>query len=78
MTAEINSEEKEFDTNMKLVEADDIRFAARQEFPLTALFDNQSGTVLALNAGRAVALMMLVNYSLRNKNYCFAQYHQKP
>ena len=69
LTAEIKSEKKEFNTDIRLVEADDIRFAARQEFPLTTLFDNQSGSVLALSAGRALAIMMLINYPLRNKNY---------
>lgn len=69
LTVEINSGKKEVNRDIRLVSADDIRFAARQEFPLTTLFDNQSGTVLALNAGRALALLMLVNYPLRNKNY---------
>lgn len=69
LTKEIDSEKTKTSKNEKLIDAENIRVAARQEFPLSSLFENQSGTVLALNAGRAVAILMLVNYPLRNRNY---------
>lgn len=51
------------------VSAQDLRLTAKQEFPDKTLLSNQSGTVLALNAGRALAIMLITNYPLRNINY---------
>jgi hypothetical protein len=77
---EINRLQRRFNSNLKTnnsefkekevyIPAQDLRRAAQQEFPDKELLDNQPGTVLALNAGRALAIMLLVNYPLRNINY---------
>ena len=84
---EITRLQRRFNSNLKTntsdsqkkevyIPAQDLRRAARQEFPDKTLLDNQSGTVLALNAGRALAIMLIVNYPLRNINYREARLSQ--
>jgi len=53
----------------QLVTAEDLRLVATKEFPHKLLFNNQSSTVSAQNAGRGLAIMLLINYPLRNINY---------
>jgi hypothetical protein len=87
IAAEINDLQERLNHNLEhnkarlgedeqFVTAEDLRRAAEQEFPRMPLFENQSGTVLAQNAGRALAIMLLVTYPLRNVNYREARLSQ--
>lgn len=58
------------------VTAEELRLAASKEFPRSPLLATQPGTVIAQTAGRALAIMLLVNYPLRNVNYREARLEQ--
>lgn len=54
----------------RIVTAEDLWLVAQNEFPVTTqIRKNQSGAQNASNAGRALAIMLLLHYPLRNKNY---------
>jgi hypothetical protein len=53
----------------RAVSANELRRAAEQEFPHSQVLTNQqAGTVKATNAGRALAIMLMLELPIRNKN----------